>query len=308
MFSGGISALLVAAFAKWSDHGAARLGAALAFYTLLSLAPLLIFTILIVAFVFGQAEAQQRILEQVQEIVGPYGAKAVHALVEDAHNPASGAVAGAIGLLTLLFGASGVFIALRDALNIIWDIKPAVSGAYGWNDVMKDARGLVKQRIFSFAIVLAIGFLLLASLILSAALAAIGKFFSEFIPFPALILQAMNFVFSFSAITCLFALIFRYVPDARIPWRNIWIGSVVTAFLFTIGKFLLGLYLGIATVVSAYGAAGSIVAVVVWVYYSAQIFFFGAEVTRLCANSASVVTACPPDRLWPFWNHKVTSK
>jgi membrane protein len=256
------------ALTRWIDDRASRLGAALAFYSLLSLAPLLLFVVAIVALVFGRQEAQSWILQQVRHLVGPQGATTVYTLLRDAHQPSSGFTAGFIGVLTLLFGASGVFSELRDGLNTLWEC--CAGGGNGW-------KGLAKSRLFAFGMVLAIGFLLMVSLILSTTLAALLRYFSEVIPVPGTVLLAVNFVGGIYMIAFLFALIFKYVPRVQIDWAEVWNGALFTAILFTAGKMLLGVYLGVAGVGSAYGAAGSVVAVVVWVYYSAQIFYYGAE-------------------------------
>jgi membrane protein len=209
-------------------------------------------------------------------MMGTRGADIVNSLLANAQQPSSGIFASIVAFLILLFGASGVFIELRGALNTIWEVKAKTNA--GW-------KGMLKERLFSFGMVLSIGFLLLVSLLLSAALAFIGKFFEQLVPIPPAVLEAANFVLSFAVIAVLFALMFKFVPAVHIPWRDVQIGALGTALLFTIGKFLLGLYLGKASVGSAYGAAGSLVAVIVWVYYSAQIFFFGAEFTRVYSDS-----------------------
>ncbi len=259
----------------WSDHEAPRLGAALAFYTILSLAPLVILTVALVALVFGRSAAQGHILSQVQEMIGKSGADAVRAMIEHGQKRSSGILASIIGVITLLFGASGAFGELRTALNKIWDVKPQNEGGM---------MGMIRQRIFSFGMVLGIGFLLLVSLIISAGLEALGKFFAGILPIPDPILGALNFVISFAGITVLFALIYKYVPETKIAWEEVWLGAAFTSFLFAVGKFLIGLYLGRASVGSAYGAAGSLIVIIVWVYYSAQIFFFGAEFTHVFAD------------------------
>jgi membrane protein len=267
-----IWSMLRKTFSAWNEHEAPRLGAALAFYTILSLAPLVILVIAIVALIFGHSTAQNQLLGQVESMVGRQGSEAVKGMIEQAQKPASGAFASLIGVITLLFGASGVFGELRSALNKMWDVKPKSEGGV-W--------GTIKQRFFSFGMVLAVGFLLLVSLVISAALAALGKFFGGFLPMPEFVLSAINFVVSLAGTAVLFALIFRYVPETKIAWKDVWIGATVTALLFTIGNFLIGLYLGKAAVGSAYGAAGSLVVVIVWVYYSAMIFLFGAEFTHV---------------------------
>jgi membrane protein len=258
------------AFARWNDHNAGRLGAALAFYTLLSLAPLLLFVVSMIALVFGQRHAQVWILEQVSSLIGAQGASTIHNLMQQTRQTLSMSLAGLIGVVTLLFGASGVFNELHDGLNTVWDVHTSTSSAW---------KSMAKNRLFAFGMVLAIGFVMLVSLILSTVMAAIIRYFNELIPVPAILLEVFNFLLSIYVIACLFALIFKYVPDVDLAWREIWSGAVLTAVLFTFGKMILGVYLGMASVGSAYGAAGSLVAVVVWVYYSAQIFYYGAEVT-----------------------------
>jgi membrane protein len=264
--------LLRQTFADWNEHDAPSLGAALAFYSVLSLAPLVILAIAIAAFIFGHSAAQIQLLDQVESMIGRQGAEAVKGLIEHAREPASGAFASIVGVATLLFGASGVFGELRSALNRMWEVKAQTKGGI-WT--------AIKQRFFSFGMVLAVGFLLLVSLVISAGLAAFGKFFAGLMLIPWFVLGATSFVVSLAGVAVLFALIFRYVPETKIPWREAWIGAMVTASLFTIGKILIGLYLGKAAIGSAYGAAGSLVVVIVWVYYSAMIFFFGAEFTHV---------------------------
>ena len=263
-------------FADWNKHEAPRLGAALAFYTILSLSPLVILVVALVGLFFDRSTAQTHILNQVQGMIGAEGGKAVESMLANAHKPSSGILGTIVGLLTLLFGASGVFGELRSAMNKIWEVPPKeTSGVWG----------MLRERFFSFGMVLSIGFLLMVSLVLSTALAAIGKFFGGILPVPASVLAIANFLFSFLAIAVLFALIFKFVPETKIPWRDVRVGAIATALLFTIGKTLIGLYLGKASVGSAYGAAGSLIVVIVWVYYSAQIFFFGAEFTHVYAKA-----------------------
>jgi len=264
-------------FSAWNKHEAPTLGAALAFYTILSLAPLVILVISIVALIFGRSTAQNELLGQVDSMIGHQGADAVKAMIEHAQKPASGIFASIVGVTTLLFGASGAFSALRSALNRMWDVQPK-SGGGVW--------ATIKQNFFSFGMVLAVGFLLLVSLVVSAGMAVLGKYFRELLPMPEFALHTLNFVASLAVISVLFALIFRYVPDIRMPWKDCWVGATVTAFLFTIGKLLIGLYLGKAAVGSAYGAAGSLVVVIVWIYYSAMIFLFGAEFTWCWSRDA----------------------
>jgi membrane protein len=263
--------ILKATFTAWNRHEAPRLGAALAFYTILSLSPLVIIVVALAGLVFSRSTAQAHILSQVQGMIGQDGGKAVESMLANAQKPAAGILGTIVGILSLLFGASGVFTELRSALNLIWEVKPEeTSGVVA----------LLRERFFSFGMVLSIGFLLLVSLVVSTVLAAMGKFFGGLLPIPSPALAILNFLLSYVGVAILFGLIFRFVPEAEIRWRNVWAGALVTAMFFTIGKTLIGLYLGKSSVGSAYGAAGSVIVVIVWVYYSAQIFFFGAEFTH----------------------------
>jgi membrane protein len=232
----------------------------------------------VIALVFGQQSAQGALINEARQWIGDRGAETVESLLKNAQKPASGAIAGLVAFATLLFGASGVFAELQDALNLIWGATLKSSGGF---------LGLIKQRLFSFGMVLSVGFLLLGSLLLSAGLAYLGHAFGQLFPVPTQVMQVINFVGSFCVISVLFALMFKYVPTTAISWRDVRVGAVGTALLFTAGKFLLGLYLGKASVGSTYGAAGSLVAVIVWIYYSAQIFFFGAEFTHVYAEAHS---------------------
>ena len=264
-------------FHEWNSHEAPRMGASLAFYSVLSLAPLVILVVGICALVYGAEGAQNQLLEQFRAMIGDDGALAIEAVLKSAQKPATGVLASLFGLVTLLFGASGVFIELRAALNELWDVETADAGSGIWS--------LVKDRFLSFGMVLAISFLLLVSLAISAGLGAAGKFFSSLGLLPPAVWEMLNFVISLGVVASLFGLILRFVPNVRLPWRNISLGAALTAALFTVGKSAIGLYLGKAGVGSAYGAAGSLVVLVVWIYYSAQIFFFGAMFTRVYAQA-----------------------
>jgi membrane protein len=260
---------------SWNDINAPRLGAALAFYTMMSVAPLLVVSIGVAALAFGRQAASGQIVWQIQDLVGTEGGKAIQSMLASADKPGTGIAATVVGFLMLLFGASAVFGELRDSLNAVWGVRPAVGSGLV---------GLIRYRFFSFALVLGIGFLLMVSLLFSALIAALGKFLGSFLPVPELVLHLANLVLSWVAVTGLFALLYKVVPDVKIEWRDVWIGAAVTSFLFSVGKFLIGLYLGKASVGSAYGAAGSLVVFLVWVYYSAQIFFLGAEFTHVFAG------------------------
>jgi membrane protein len=264
---------------EWSKHKAPRLGASLAFYTLLSITPLLLVVISIVGLFLGQKAAAEQIVAEVQQLVGSAGAKAVQSLLEGSRNTTHGVATTVIGLLTLLFGASGVLIELRDALNTIWEVPtPEMTGTF------QRISSFVRERLFSFALVLAIGFVLLVSLAVNAWIAALGALSGAILPMHEALLDVANSIVSFVIITGLFAAIYKVMPDVRIEWRDVLLGAAVTSCLFTVGKFLIGLYLGKASFASTYGAAASIVVFIVWVYYSGQIFFFGAEFTRAFAN------------------------
>lgn len=259
-----------------------RLAASLSLYTLLSLAPLVILTIAMTSFVFSRPVAQHAVVSEFRSIVGDEGAHAIQTVVSYGKAPGSTGLAAVIGVLVLLFGASSVFGELQSALNKIWEVAPTARSEL-W--------ALVRSRLFSFAMVLAIGFLSLVSLTLSAALTALEAYFTQVLPAPVWLLSCLSSLVSFAGIAGLIALVLKYVPDIHIHWRDVWEGAIATAALFTVGKALIGLYLGKAAVGSAYGAAGSLVVVIVWVYYSAMIFYFGAEFTRTRARAAGHFTA-----------------
>jgi membrane protein len=263
------------AFAEWRHDKASRLGAALAYYALFSLSPSLIIVIAVAGLLFGREAAEGRILAQIQGIVGPDVAGAIRGMLESAQKPSSGILATLLGLLTLLLGATGVLVELQDGLNTIWEIPP--SSGIG-------LREIIKSRLVSLAILLGGGFLLLLTLALSAVLGAIEHLFGTSAPGWVYLGQAADLFLSFGLAALLFAMIFKYLPDIEIQWNDVWIGAAVTSFLFTIGKTLIGLFIGKSTVASLYGAAGSLVALLIWVYYSTQIFFFGAEFTQAYAN------------------------
>jgi membrane protein len=263
------------AAADWMEDDAPRLAASLSFYTALSVAPLLIIAIAVAGLAFGEEAARGEILGQLQGLVGHDSAKTVESMVESAAKPKSGIISTIISVVVLLFGATGVFAELQTSLNHIWEVKP------------KPGRGIwqvVRQRFLSLGMVLGIGFLLLVALILSAALSAVGKWAEASLPGSVILWQVGMHVVAFALIATLFAMIFKVLPDAEVSWRDVWVGAVVTALLFTIGKFLIGLYLGRASVTSSYGAAGSIIVFLLWAYYSAQIVFMGAEITQVYAR------------------------
>ncbi|HSA99613.1 MAG TPA: YihY/virulence factor BrkB family protein [Anaerolineales bacterium] len=282
--------LLKETIREWSEDGASRLAAALAYYTTFSLAPLLILIIAIAGLIGGRQAAQNQTMAQVQSLLGAQGAEFVQSMIENASQPATGLTATVIGLVTLLFGALGVFSALQNSLNTIWDVKP--KPAQGLWDAIKR---FVIDRLLSFAMVLGIGFLLLASLVISAALSAIGGYVGSTWPLGDLWLQLINFAISFVVIMVLFAMIFKFLPEAHIAWKDVWLGAAVTSALFSLGKFLIGFYLGRSSVGTTFGAAGSLAILLIWIYYSAQILFFGAEFTQVYANRYGSKIVPDPD-------------
>jgi membrane protein len=270
-----ISTLLKAAYLEWSKDKAPRMGAALAYYTIFSLAPLLIITVAIAGLAFGMEAAQGEIAGQIEGFIGRDGAKAIEAMIQSAHKPAHGVIGSMIGVLALFLGASGVFCEMQDALNSIWHVSL---------DTQTGVLRLVKERFLSFGMVLGIGFLLLVSLLLSALLAAVTKYLGGMLPIPAVLFESLDFLLSLLFITVLFAMIFKLLPNTKIAWSDVWIGAVLTSLLFTAGKFAIGFYIGKSVSASAYGAAGSLVVVVAWIYYSALLLYFGAEFTQVYAK------------------------
>jgi membrane protein len=268
--------LLKSAASKWNYYNAPRLGAALAYYALLSLAPLLVLLVTATALAFNEATAQQELLADIRDFAGSAEAQTMKTFLDSAHHTATGIVASSIALATLLFGASGVFVELRDSLNLIWGAPASRSSAW---------RHLLNERLASFVMILGLGLLLVASLALSTAAALIKKSFAGVVPFHAAAVSDIAArLASLLAVAAVFALVFKFVPAVHIRWREVATGAVLTAVLFELGKALLAFYIGTAGVGSAYGAAGSLIALVVWVYYSAQIFFFGAALTRAYAD------------------------
>ncbi|MGA2736445.1 MAG: YihY/virulence factor BrkB family protein [Bryobacteraceae bacterium] len=273
-----IKFLLAESFSAWNRHNAPRLGAALAFYALFSLTPLLLLVVGIGGLVFGQKAAESQIVWQVADLAGPTGASAIEAILQGTRNTAHSLLASIVGFATLLLGASAVFVELRDALNTIWEVCAAQTS--GLTSIVY----IVRERLFSFGLVLAIGFLLLVSLAVSALLAALGKYSASFIALPDTILLIVNGLISFTVITGLFAAIYKVIPEVRIEWRDVLFGAAVTSILFTLGKLGIGMYLGRAGFASTYGAAASVVVFIFWIYYSSQVFFLGAEFTKAFAN------------------------
>jgi membrane protein len=273
----------------WSEDGASSMGAAIAYYTIFSIAPLLVITMAIASFFFGTEAAQGQIYAQAQSLLGAEGATALQGMVQSASKPTEGIFATIVSVFLMLLGASGVFAELQGAMDRIWR-SPVLEQQSGiWN--------LLRRRVLTFGILLAIAFLLLVSLAVSAVISTVQSLWSPGIPILELTWQAVNFVVSFIIVTGLFAIIFKLLPRVSIAWRDVVVGAVLTALLFNIGKFLIGFYIGKAGVTSGFGAAGTLIAMVLWVYYSAQIFLFGVEFTWVFANRFGSLKGSPMERL-----------
>jgi membrane protein len=265
--------LLRDAALRWIDHKAARLGAALAYYSVFSIGPLMLIAIAVAGLFFGPDAVRGQVSAQLAGLLGEPGAKAVETMLAGASQRQESVVATVIGIVTLLLGATGVVVQLKDALNTVWEVEaPAGSGIWGF----------LRSYIVSLAGVLGLGFLLLISLLLTTALSAGANLFAPFLP--EAVLQIFSFLIGFAVSSLLFAMMFKWLPDAEIGWRDVWLGGVVTAALFEIGKFLIGFYIGKQGLESTFGAAASIVVLLIWVYYSAQIVLYGAEFTYIYAS------------------------
>lgn len=271
---------------NWGLHRCSAQSAALAFYTIFSLAPILVVVIALAGAIWGQEAVRGQIFEEFQGLMGPDAALLVQEVLKTAARPASGRIPAVVGIVTLLLGATAVFGQLQDALNTVWAVEPKRGAAL---------TTLLRKRLHSFALVIGIGFLLAVSLVLSAALTGFSRYLERRLDLPVDFLQVANFAVSFVAITLLFAMTYRILPDVKIAWRDVWLGSFLTALLFVIGKTLIGLYLGRTSVASAYGAAGSLVVILLWVYYSSLIFFFGAEFTRVHSRQFRSTRAKPEE-------------
>lgn len=268
-----VGSLLKKTFDEWCEDKAPRLGAALAYYTIFSLAPLLIIVIGIAGLVFGEQAAHGQLVGQIQDTVGAPAASAIEDLLKNAQQTGANGLATIIGFIVVLVGATGLFVQLQDALNTIWKVAPKPG---------RPILSMLRDRLLSFTLVLGTAFLLLALLAVSAALAAVNEFVTPAaVPGSTYLWQGVNVLVSFAFSTVLFAMIYKILPDVRIAWKDVWIGAAVTALLFAVGKYLIALYLGKTGTTSAFGAASSLVAVLLWIYYSAQIFLFGAEFTRV---------------------------
>lgn len=261
----------------WSNDKAPVLGASLAFYTLFSLSPLLVVIISIAGLWFSGPNASHQIFNQIGGLIGPENAASLQKMLVQPQHQSHGIFAASAATVMLIFGAAGVFTQLQNALNQIWEVtqKPG-----------QGIKGFIRHRLLSFAMVLGIGFLLLVSLVITAGMAAVGKYFGGHFGNLEWVWQILNNVVSFGVVALLFGLMFKYLPDVKVAWKDVWVGAFVTAFLFTLGKYFLGMYIGKSSLVSTYAAAGSLIVVLLWVYYSAQILFYGAELTQVFAYEA----------------------
>lgn len=272
MTGGQFARVFRRALAGWWNDDVPRLGASLSYYTLFALAPILIVAISIAGLAFGPEAVRGEIVGQIQGLVGREGARAVQAMLEGAAKPSNSVPATIIGIITFFLGATGAFLELQTALNAVWRVKPKEGQSF--------IRSLVQQRLISFGLVVGVGFLLLTSLLVSTGLAAANKYMGETFPAAAVVWEAANVIVSLFVITLLFAMVYKVLPDVKLEWRDVWVGALVTAGLFTLGKFVIGLYLGTSTFASSYGAAGSVIVLLLWVYYSSQIILLGAEFTK----------------------------
>ncbi len=258
----------------WLEDRALRFSAALAYYSVFALAPLIIIAISVAGLIFGEEAARGQIYQQLDWLLGAKGAAEIQTLIQASSDTSKSLIATAVGVLTLLVGASGVFGQLKDALNTIWGVMLKPGGGM---------KGALKEYLLSFSMVLGVGFLLIISLLLSAVLQAINNFMIGYLPIPSFV-APLTVAVSFFVIVLLFALIFKVLPDVEINWEDVWIGATVTALLFTLGKFLISLYLGTSSIASSFGAAGALILILVWVYYSTTIFLLGAEFTKVYAS------------------------
>jgi membrane protein len=267
--------LLKQTFREFGEDKAPRLAAALAYYTAFSIAPILVIAIAVAGLFFDQASVRAQVLDQVSALAGAEGSGMIESMVEAREDTGTNILAAVVGIGALLFGAGGVFLQLQDSMNTMWEVAPRPD---------RGIMGMIRVRVFSFAMVMAVGFLLLVSLVISAALAALEGYVIGLLPEFELIMQIISYIVTFVIVTLIFALIFKYVPDAEIEWRDVWLGAAVTGLLFLIGQVAIGLYLGNTDLASQFGAAGALLVILLWVYYSAMISFFGAEFTQVYAN------------------------
>jgi len=267
--------LLSETYKEWRKNNAQTLGAALAFYATFSIAPMLIIVIAVFGVILGKETVQVEILRRTQDLIGTQGADAVGKMISAAYRPGSGLSATIIGILVIVIGSTSALVMLKQALNIMWGVETASKGSV-WN--------LIKGRLLSFIMILVIGLLLILSMMVSVALSFVSGFLANWVPVPIFFIQMSDWGLSILLVTLLFAMMFKILPDVRIPWSDVWVGSIFTTILFTLGKFLFVLYLARSSISSAYGAASSLAIILMWVYYSAQVLFFGAQLTQVYSS------------------------
>jgi membrane protein len=266
---------LKATLAERSKDKVSKLAAALAYYAIFSIAPLFVIGIAVAGFVYGQQAVQGQIVNQIRGLVGDQGAQMIQTMIAGATKTSSGIIATGLSIVALLFGASGVFSQLKDSLNTIWGVQPKPN---------RGIMGAVKDQLFAILLVFSAGILLIALMFASSVLWTVTSYFGDILPLPGWVWQVVYFIFSLALLTLIFSLILKFVPDVKIAWKDVWVGAAATALLFVIGQFLIGLYLGRSSFTSSYGIAGSVLLLLVWIYYSAQIFFLGAEMTQVYAR------------------------
>jgi membrane protein len=277
-----VASLLSRAYEDWSSDGVAQLGAALAYFTLFSVAPILIVVTGVAGVFIGRAAAEGQISPWLERLLSPEGAQAAELMLKQVATPAGGIITTLGGLLTLVLGTSALVNQVRHSLNVVWRVGNSPSQSSG---IIASLRAMVSDRLYAFLIVVGAGLLVLASVVVNTTVTATATYFEGRLPLPAAVLQIVNFLVSFGLMTTVFTLVYKTVPDAHVAWGDAWIGAVVTAFLFNVGSMTLSIFLGTAGGSSVYGTAASVLALLMWVYYSAQVFFFGAEVTRIFATT-----------------------
>lgn len=267
--------LIKETYAEWSQDRAPQLGAALAFYTIFSLAPIFLIIVAVVGYVLGKESVQVYLIKEMATFIGQENAINIMNTIKASHQPGSGLRATLVAISLMLIGSTTIVVMLKNALNIIWGVEPKEQG-YVW--------GIIKERVKSFFVVLLVGVFLFLSIIASSILSSLNKFLGSYAEIPVFFYQLLDFGVSLALLTFLFAMLYKVLPDADIAWKDVWIGAAITALLFTLGKFFLGLYIAKSGTSSVYGAAGSLVVILLWVYYSAQIIFIGAEFTQVYAR------------------------
>lgn len=274
MFNAAVS-FLKTSYKEWSEDKVSKLAAALSYYAIFAIAPLFIIGIAIAGYVYSEKAVQGQIVDQIRGVIGDEGADIVQTMIAGARNTSAGVVATALSVLALFFGASGVFIQLQYTLNVIWDVERKPGGGI---------IGMIKDRLFAVIMVIAVGIIIIALMFGSSVMWTLTGYFKHILPMPAVFWQIFNYLVNFILLTPVFALILKVVPDVKIGWREVWVGAAITALLFSVGQLLIGLYLGHSSFTSSYGIAGAVLLLLVWIYYSAQIFMFGAEMTQVYAR------------------------